>query len=115
MKMQGAGHLLDFSKSSANVRVSISPYKFRFSGLGIETQTFIIKFLCVITVIQNYQSGSKKKKAVSRSVCVKKEKMNTAIRMLTKILVMKLGVILQFNQIDYKKLTQTAWGEKSIQ
>ena len=61
MKVQVAGHVLDFSQSSANARVSISPNKFRFSGWGIESQTFIIKFLCV-TVIQNYQSGSKKKR-----------------------------------------------------
>ena len=31
--------------------------------------------------------------------------------MSTKILVMKSGVIMQLNLIDYKKLTQTAWGE----
>ena len=65
-------------------------------------------------MIQNNQSGSKNK-AFSRSVCVKKKKMNTAISMSTKILVMKLGVIMQFNLIDYKELTQTAWGEESIQ
>ena len=60
VKVQLAGHLWDLSQSSANARVSISPNKFRFCGWGIESQTFIIKFLCV-TVIQNYQSGSKKK------------------------------------------------------
>ena len=113
VKVQLAGHLWDLSQSSANARVSISPNKFRFCGWGIESQTFIIKFLCV-TVIQNYQSGSKKK-ALSKSACVKKEKMNTAISMSTKILVMKLGVIMQLNLIDYKELTQTAWGEESIQ
>ena len=36
--------------------------------------------------------------------------MNTAIRMSTKILVMKLEVIMHLNLIDYKELTQTAWG-----
>ena len=50
------------------------------------------------------------KKAFSRSGCVKKEKMNTATSMSTKILVMKLGVIMQLNLIDYQELTQTAWG-----
>ena len=72
-----------------------------------------MKFLCV-TVIQHYQSGSKKK-AFSRSVCVKKEKMNTAISMSTKILVMKSGVIMQLNVIDCEELRQTAWGEESTQ
>ena len=55
------------SQSSADARVSISPNKFRFSGLGIESQAFIIKFLCV-TVIQNYQSGSLKKRLVEAFV-----------------------------------------------
>ena len=56
-----------------------------------------------------------KKKAFSRSVCVKKEKMNTATSMSTKILAMILGVIMQLNLIDYKELTQTAWGEELTQ
>ena len=42
---------------------------------------------------------------------MKKEKMNTATSMSTKILVMKLGVIMQLNLIDYKELTQTTWGK----
>ena len=63
---------------------------------------------------QGYQSGSEKK-AFSGSVCVGKEKMNTLIGMSTKILVMNLGVIMQFNLIDYKEITQTAWGEESTQ
>ena len=41
--------------------------------------------------------------------------MNTAISMSTKILVMKSGVIMQLNVIDYEELTQTAWGEESTQ
>ena len=36
--------------------------------------------------------------------------MNTATSMSTKILVMKSGVIIQLNLIDYKELTQTAGG-----
>ena len=71
VKVQVAGHLWNFSQFLANARVSISPNKFRFSGWGIESQTFIIKFLCV-TVIQNYQSGKKKKRSVEAFVWKKK-------------------------------------------
>ena len=70
-KVQLAGDLWDFSKSSTNSRVSISPNKFRFSGWGIESKTIIIKFLC-ITVIQNYQSGTKKKRSVEAFAWKKK-------------------------------------------
>ena len=111
MEVQFAGHLWDFSQSLANARVSISPNKFRFSGWGIESKTFIIKFLCV-AVIQNYQSGSRKKRSVEAFVW---KKMNTAISMPTKILVMKSRVIMQLNMIDYKDLTQTVCGEESTQ
>ena len=73
VKVQLAGHVWDFSQSSANARVSISPNKFRFSGWVIESKTFIIKFLCV-TVIQNYQSGCKKKRSVEAFVWKKKKR-----------------------------------------
>ena len=41
--------------------------------------------------------------------------MNIATSMSTKILGMKLGVIMQLNMIDCKELMETAWGEKSTQ
>ena len=41
---------------------------------------------------------------------MKKKKMNAAISMSTKILVMKSEVIMQLNLIEYKDLTQTTWG-----
>ena len=53
------------------------------------------------------------KKRSVEALCEKKKKVNTAISMLTKILVIKLEGIVQLNLIEYKKLTQTASGEES--
>ena len=45
-----------------------------------------------------------------KSVCMKKGKMNTATSMSTKILVMKLGIIMQLNLIDLQGVDANSLG-----
>ena len=80
---------------------------FQKSRLGLGTFKFWsrLEFLLKVSVSQRQCLVS-----VSKILAETPALMNTASSKSTKIFVMKSGVIMQLNFIDYKGLTQTAWG-----